>query len=84
MILNIYTLYDSVADSYLTPFFMASDAEAKRAFANLVNDRQSLVSKTPADYILMKNGMYSTMDGSMETHIPTALGNGINFIRKEA
>ena len=38
--LNVYSVYDSKARTYNTPFFMKQDGQALRAFIDLANDNR--------------------------------------------
>ena len=49
MKLNVYSVFDSKAAMYRTPFFMHRDAEAIRAFSDLANDANSLVAAHPEE-----------------------------------
>lgn len=52
MKLKIFSVLDTKADAFQTPFFMPSTGQAVRAFKDLSNDGQSLVSRHPADFQL--------------------------------
>ena len=58
MRLSMYSVFDSVANVYGTPFFSQSDAVAKRSFRMLCEDPQSTVSRSLTDYSLYAIGMF--------------------------
>lgn len=60
---GIYTVYDSQAQAHLPPFFLATDAMAKRAFSDAVNDSSHQFAKHPSDYTLFRIGEYDDFTG---------------------
>lgn len=72
MRLGMYSVYDQVADSFITPFFLPNDEMAKRTFTDTVNDLNHLFNKNPGDYSLYRV-MYWDTDGSIHEN-----KNGLN------
>lgn len=68
--LNAYSIYDRKGLFYATPWFVVNDATAHRAFADLVNDPQSTVSRHPSDYVLFCVGSYDDDKGQLEPLSP--------------
>jgi len=72
MLLKVFSICDSCAEVYNTPFFMLTRAEAIRAFQNLALDASSNISQNPKDYNLYYLGTYDnnnatfTVDGKPE------------------
>lgn len=64
---KMYSLFDSKAAVYGTPFFMPNDATALRAFTELVNDRQSTVYKYPEDFTLFTFGEFDDLVGVFDS-----------------
>ncbi|QXP08618.1 MAG: nonstructural protein [Arizlama microvirus] len=58
MITNVYTIFDSKALVFNTPFFCLSDGVAKRMCADLAADINTTVGRHPADYILYRIATY--------------------------
>lgn len=58
MVLNVYSIYDEKSQSYGTPFFMATDGLAARAFSDLVKDTTTLVGMHPEDFVLYQIGSF--------------------------
>lgn len=80
MITKAFAVYDHKAEFYGVPFFMQQVGLAVRAFSDLVNDRDTTVSRHPADYSLFEIGTFDDSTGTMETIIPhRLLGHGSDF-----
>jgi len=78
--MKIFTIYDSKAEAYLTPFFLKTNALAIREFETVSNQPESNFCKYPEDYTLFLLGEYSeeTAIFTMEkTAVP--LGKAIEF-----
>ena len=54
--MKIYTVYDSKAEAYLTPFFLKTDALAMREIETAVNTADHQFNKYPGDYTLYRTG----------------------------
>lgn len=70
MELNIYSIYDSAAKSYATPFFMPNDGLAIRAFSDNANDGESVISKHPDQFVLYKIGQYNDQTAKLDHYDP--------------
>lgn len=66
MILNVYTLFDTKALIFNTPFFAVNDGVAKRMCADLASDANTTVGRHPADYVLYRLGTYDDNLGSFD------------------
>lgn len=73
---NIYTIHDSKADAFLQPFFMRQDAEARRAFEQLVLEPGHRFNQTPEDYTLFKIGTWDEFAAKIESTPIESLING--------
>nr|QJB19497.1 MAG: nonstructural protein [Microvirus sp.]QJB19701.1 MAG: nonstructural protein [Microvirus sp.] len=69
MELKAFSIRDTKAEVFNTPFFQKTHGEAERSFKQLVNDSQSQPSKFPEDYDLYYVGTYSEETGKFT---PTA------------
>lgn len=67
MKLKIYSIRDSKAEIFNTPFYQKTHGEAERNFRSLVNDEKSQVNKYPEDYALWYLGEYDDNTGSFTT-----------------
>jgi len=59
MNLEIFTVYDAVAKSYLLPFFLPNQGMAIRTFSDCANDKSHAFCKNNTDYVLYKVGIFS-------------------------
>lgn len=55
---NVYTLFDTKALIFNTPFFSHNHGVARRMCADLVADINTTVGRHPADYVLYCLGSY--------------------------
>jgi len=77
---NIFTIYDSKAHAYLTPFFLHNQDMAIRIFADCINDQSHQFGKHPEDYTLFHIGSWSDEKAKFLTTNPISLGTGVEFI----
>lgn len=63
MELRAYTIRDSKAEVFNTPFFQKTHGEAERSFRQLVSDDKSMPGKYPEDYDLYYLGIYNDVTG---------------------
>ena len=67
MQLEIVSVYDVKADIFSTPVFTASQATAKRDFADVAQNPESKICKHPEDYRLFLLGMFDDETGTVES-----------------
>ena len=83
MILKMFAIFDNKADVYMTPFFFPATGQAVRAFADLVGDERSTVSKHPDDYKLVLIGEWDDSTGVCKPLSQSiSLGFGSDFVVK--
>lgn len=70
MIYQVYSILDVRVGCYNPPYFAKTDAEAERMFEASRMDRETMINKFPADFILVKLGQYEDLSGTFETHAP--------------
>lgn len=63
MALKAFTIRDSKAESFNTPFFVGTPGEAERAFKRLLDDDRSMIGQFPEDYDLYFIGEYDETTG---------------------
>ena len=68
MILKVFSIYDSKAEAYLQPFFMANKGTAIRAIVDLLGKPDHQFAKYPADFTLFELGEYDDSSGRMLPH----------------
>jgi len=77
---NIFSVYDNAAEAFINPFFLPEIAQAKRAFTDLVNDKEHLFGKHPEDYTLFHLGAFDNMNADfIMFDSPKSLGIGIEY-----
>lgn len=78
--MNIYTIYDSKAEAYLTPFFTDTDATATRIFTSAATDEQHHFHKYAEDYTLFAIGIWHEKTGAIIPEItPRSIINAISI-----
>lgn len=68
MKLKMFTIRDSKAEIFNTPFYAHTHGEAERQFQRLAKDQTSMLSQFPEDYDLYHVGEYDDQTGKIETH----------------
>lgn len=64
--LKIFSVYDSKAKTYNTPFFVKEIGQAVRSFTDLTLDMRSDVAKHPEDYSLFYLASFDDEDGLID------------------
>lgn len=84
MKLQCYSLFDTKAAAFGTPFFMFNDQVALRAFGDLTNDPQSNVHAHPEDYILYCIGEFDDKGAEYVSKSPPAvIANASSLVKVE-
>lgn len=85
MILTVVCVHDKAAAAYLAPFSVGHIQLAVRAFADQCNTPNTDIGRHPEDFTLFKLGTYDDSTGRFDLlPSPEAVGNGVNYVRKEA
>jgi hypothetical protein len=80
MKLNVYSIFDSAAKAYTSPFFMHNDGLAIRAFQDNVNaEQENNISKHPDQFTLFKIGEFDDSTGEIKTDLVKSLGTGLEY-----
>lgn len=80
MTLKIFTVFDSKAEVYMTPFFLKSRGEAIRSWTEVVNDGQAIFCKHPSDFTLFEIGTFDELSGSVTMYeSKVSLGLALEF-----
>lgn len=80
MITHLYSIHDSKAQAYNSPFAFHRDEQAMRTFSDCIRSPEHTFSKNPADYTLFKIGTYDDEQGDIQPNVPYSLGNGVEFL----
>ena len=84
MTLDLFAIYDTKAEAYMTPFYLQNDKMALRVFADCCNDPDHTFGRNPEDYILFKLGQFNVQTGKHEMlRAATSVSNGISTLRHE-
>jgi len=84
MKLKIFVVYDTKAEAYMQPFFMASTGQALRTFEDTVNDTTTTFNKHSADFTLFEIGTFEDDTGSISMYeSKTNLGTAIEFLNQD-
>lgn len=82
MKLIAYSLRDMKADNFHAPFFVPSQAHARRLLAELVQDNRSDVGKYTADFMLYEIGSLETETGSLTPCKPSEICSALSVLPK--
>lgn len=63
MIVKAFAVYDTKAQCFGVPFFLATQGLAVRAFSSLANDVNTTVGKFPTDFVLFEVGEFDDNKG---------------------
>lgn len=82
---NVYSIYDSAAKAFTTPFFLPTDGMAIRAFQGNVNSKEdNNISLHPDQFTLYKIGEWDDQRGHVEALDKiVSLGVGITFVENK-
>ena len=70
MELRVYSIYDSKAGAFNTPFFMATDELAIRAAKDTVSDKETIFHRHPDDFVLYQVGVFNNTTGEVVGYSP--------------
>lgn len=79
---NIYSVYDLKANAYGTPFFKQNDQIAVRDFSNVCLDPNSLLSRNPEDFRLVKLGSFNDETAAIESDLPEFIASAVDCCNK--
>lgn len=63
MIVCVFSVYDKKAEAYMSPFTFNVQGQALRAFADSVNDGESMFCRHPDDFDLYELGKFDQESG---------------------
>ena len=78
-----FSVYDSCAQAFITPFFLPVRDIAQRVFGDCCNDPNHAFSKHPADYTLFSVGYWDDHEGALIPHTPERICNGYYFVKRQ-
>ena len=81
---KVFSIYDSAAETFNTPVFLATNNQAIRQFDDMVNGDDSQLAKHPGDYTLFCIGEFDTDIGLLTPlDKPSSLGKAEDFQRQD-
>lgn len=84
MLWQVFSVYDSKARAFLTPFFLPTVEVAVRAVTEAVSDPSHQFAKHSADYTLYRVGQFDDARGELEPQQPGEnLGVVASFLSPE-
>jgi hypothetical protein len=84
MKLQIFAVYDSKAEAYLSPFFMQSKGQAIRAFGNSASDASTDLGRHPEDFTLFHLGEYDDQNASFSlVSSPISIGLALELVDRK-
>lgn len=82
MLHNIFVYFDAAVGAFSTPIFMRSKGEALRWFEQMVNNPETIFSKSPKDYTLLHLGEFDDVTCVFSlSPAPVALGVALEFVK---
>ena len=81
MITMMFSVFDSKAAVFGTPFFMQREAAAIRAFSDLANDPQTMVGKHPEDFALFHVGDFDDDTAGFNSVKPRNLVTAASMVK---
>lgn len=82
--MKIFSIYDSKAEAYITPFFSPTTATAIRQFEQACNDQNTDFHKFAGDYTLFEIGNFDEFTAKIDTPQSIInLGLALTFIIEE-
>lgn len=84
MRLCVVSVFDSAAQAFGRPVFVAAPGQALRSFQDEVNKGEGDLSKHPEDFTLYQLGWFDDNSGQFDTDSPAVLMRGKDAITKES
>lgn len=77
--MEVFSVFDTKAESYLQPFFAANRALALRSFSDAANNASSQFAKHASDFVLFRIGTWDDQTATFESCAPENLGNAAQY-----
>lgn len=82
MLGKVYAIRDEKAQAFLQPVCFGTNGLALRWFADLANDKQSIVGRHPSDYVFYEIGSWDDGAGLLASKDHVRLATGSDFIEQ--
>lgn len=79
---EMFVIYDSKAEAFLTPFFCKTEGMALRSVLQAMRDPSSQFSQFPEDFALWRIGTYQDFDGTFELLDSPTIVSSLHLIPK--
>ena len=80
MKLEIYAVHDTIAQAFLSPFFMQNEGLATRDFIDAANRPESRIYNHPQDFTLYHIGYWDDNSAEFElNHTPRRIANALEL-----
>lgn len=79
---HVCAIKDKVSDTFLQPFCVRHQGEARRHFRHSVNGADSVIGKSPDDFELFVVGLYDDSTGHLIPASISSLGVGTEYLNK--
>lgn len=73
--LKIFSIHDSKAAAYNSPFYQKTAGQAERSVRNSLRSADSDLAKNPADYSLVQLGEFNPDTGEIIPTLPIIIAN---------
>ena len=73
----IFSIYDTATETFMTPIFCKTEAEALRVFNDAANNPDNPIGAHPADYHLYQVGEFTDHNGDLRNQAPTCIISAI-------
>lgn len=78
---SVYSVYDSKAGVFCTPFTSENDSTALRAFRYAANDKEMDIGKYPSDFTLFVIGTFDNSTGQVSSIEPVSLALALTLVQ---
>lgn len=76
MKLLAFAIHDEKVGAYLNPFFATANGAAIRSFLDACTNKETPMSRHPADYRLYRVGSFDDHSGTFTPETPSLLSSG--------
>lgn len=83
MVLDMFTVHDSQAGAFCTPFFSSNISTAMRSFAFAANDLDQDIGRFPSDFTLYHMGTYDDSNGEITTVPLFKLAHAVTLVKQQ-
>ncbi len=81
--MQLFTVQDLASETFLKPFSMKTDRDAKDGFAHVINEPETPYNKHPEDYILMSIGSFDERTGILSVSDKKTIARAIELKAKK-